>query len=166
MTKTYAPVGKTPLLRCKLSRDHLSVIGAITPAGRLLFNIQEKAFNSGGIIAFLEHLKKYVPGKMLLIWDGAPIHRSRALKAYLSENEPGRFHLESLPAYAPEVNPQESVWRSLKHRELKNLCCKDLTHLRQELLCAIKRLRHRTKSILNCFAYAEGTLQAKSTLQT
>ena len=57
VTKTYAPVGKTPLLRCKLSRDHLSVIGAITPAGRLLFQMQEKPSKSNGIIAFLEHLK-------------------------------------------------------------------------------------------------------------
>lgn len=147
------------MLPCKLTRDHLSVIGAVSEKGRLLFQIQDKAFKTAGIIAFLEHLKRQVPGKMLLIWDGAPIHRSKELKAYLAECEPGRIHLEPLPPYAPEVNPQESIWRALKHKELKNLCCTDLAHLRQELIGAIKRLRHKTKLIQNCFAYAEGTLQ-------
>lgn len=159
MTKTYAPVGETPVLRCKLTRDHLSVIGAVSTQARLLFKVQEKAFASAGIIDFLEHLQRQVPGRMLLIWDGAPIHRSKELKAYLATCEPGRIHLELLPPYAPEVNPQESIWRSLKHKELKNLCCRDLLHLRQELIAAMKRLRHKTKMIQTCFAYAEGTLQ-------
>jgi len=101
VTKTYAPKGQTPLLQSKLSREHLSVIGAISAQGRLLFTIQETPFTSSGIIAFLQHLKKHVAGKMLLIWDGAPIHRSRALKAYLTENEPGHIPLKLLPAYAP-----------------------------------------------------------------
>ncbi|WP_236038317.1 transposase [Ktedonobacter robiniae] len=47
-----------------------------------------------------------------------------------------RIHLERLPAYAPEFNPQEGVWNLLKRRELKNRCCKDLAELEQELLLA------------------------------
>jgi transposase len=65
-----------------------------------------------------------------------------------------RVHLEPLPGYAPELNPQEQVWNLLKRRELKNLCCQDLAHLRHELVHARERLRHRQEILQHCFAHA------------
>ena len=131
----------------------------MTETGKLYFLMQEKAYNSAGIIGFLEHLQKQIPGKLLLIWDGAPIHRSKEIKAYLASCEPERIQIEPLPGYAPDVNPQEGIWRYLKYKELKNLSCESLAHLTQELKKAIKRLRHKRKIIQACFAHAEGTLQ-------
>ena len=157
MVKTYAPVGQTPLLHHKLTRDHLWVIGAISAQGKLSFQIQEKPYNSEGIIGFLQHLQHQIPGKLLLIWDGAPIHRSRDVKAYLAACEPGRLQIECLPAYAPEVNPEEGIWLHLKYKQLKNLACESVGQLRQELIKAIKRLRHKRKVILACFKHAEGS---------
>jgi transposase len=65
-----------------------------------------------------------------------------------------RVHLERLPDYAPELNPQEQVWNLLKRRELKNLCCQNLAHLSQELVRAKERLSHRKEILQHCFAYA------------
>ncbi len=65
-----------------------------------------------------------------------------------------RVHLERLPGYAPELNPQEGVWNLLKRRELKNLCCRDLAHLRRELIHAKERLRHRQTILQHCFTHA------------
>jgi transposase len=62
--------------------------------------------------------------------------------------------LESFPAYAPELNPDEGIWNYLKNVELKNLCCSDLEELRQEILQAIKRLRQKTHIIKACFQQA------------
>ncbi len=159
MSKTYAPVGLSPVLGHKLSRDHLSVIGAVTPEGKLYFQMQERNVTTAGIIGFLQHQQQQIPGKLLLIWDGTSIHRSRALQAYLSTCEPGRLQLAMLPGYAPELNPEEGIWRYLKYTELKNLACQDLLHLKQELVKAIKRLRHKVKVIRACFTLAEGCLQ-------
>lgn len=64
-----------------------------------------------------------------------------------------RVHLERLPGYAPDLNPQELVWNLLKRRELKNLCCRDLAHLRHELVCAKERLRHRQQILQHCFTH-------------
>jgi transposase len=45
--------------------------------------------------------------------------------------------------YAPDPNPAEGIWRHLKRVELKNVCCRDLDHLRAELRKAKERLRHK-----------------------
>ena len=154
VVSTYAPVGQTPVLEHTLTRDHLSVIGGITPNGRLFSQVQEEAFTSQGCIAFLEHLQRQIPGKLLIVWDGAPIHRSKAIKAYLAEGAAKRIQLELLPAYAPDLNPKEGVWRHLKYDELKNLCCENLKHLKEEFVKARERLRHKKHLIKACFRHA------------
>ena len=75
-----------------------------------------------------------------MIWDGAPIHRSRAVREWLSQGASRRIQLEQLPGYAPELNPDEGVWRYLKRVELKNLVCAGLEQLTREFWDAAKRL--------------------------
>ena len=62
---------------------------------------------------------------MLLIWDGSPIHRGRAVKEFLSAGAANRLHLERLPGYAPDLNPDEGIWNYLKRVELGNVCATD-----------------------------------------
>ena len=56
VVRSWAPVGKTPLLRCKLTRDHYSVISAITLTGELYLAMQSEAYDSVAVIAFLQKL--------------------------------------------------------------------------------------------------------------
>jgi transposase len=106
-------VGQTPILREWCTHDHLSAISAISPKGKLYFHSQDRAINADNVVAFLEHLLREVPGRMILIRDGAPIHRSHTIKAFLANGASQRFHLERLPAYAPELNPEEGLWHQL-----------------------------------------------------
>ena len=115
--RTYAPRGHTPVLRVKLTYDHLSAIGGITPDGRLLMQSQDHAYCAQDVVRFLRLLLRKLPGKLLVIWDGATIHRAQAIKDFLSRGAAKRIHLERLPGYAPELNPQEGVWNLLKRRE-------------------------------------------------
>jgi DDE superfamily endonuclease len=64
---TYAPIGQTPILQETLSRDHLSVISAISLEGKLYMMEQERAFNSHDVVRFLRHLMRQVPGKLLTL---------------------------------------------------------------------------------------------------
>lgn len=154
VVRTYAPRGQTPLLHAPLTRDHLSAISAITPDGKLLMQVQAKAFKGADIVRFLRHLLRHLPGKLLVIWDGLPAHRSKHVKAFLAQGAAARLHLERLPSYAPDLNPDEGIWHYLKHVELKNLCCQSLDHLRLELRRAKERLRHNSLVISACFAAA------------
>ena len=81
MARSYAPVGQAPVLRAPLTRDHLAAISAITPDGRLFTHVQREAFRGPAIVDFLRQLLHQVRGKLLVIWDGAPIHHGRAVKA-------------------------------------------------------------------------------------
>ena len=140
------PWGQTPILREWWTRDHLSAISAISPEGKLYFHCQDYAMDSEDVVAFLEHLLREVPGRMVIIWDGSPIHRSHTIKEFLAHGAAQRLHLERLPAYAPELNPDEGVWQQLKGVELRNVCCFDLPHLRNELRTAVKRVRRSRAS--------------------
>jgi transposase len=154
VVRTYAPCGETPILRSPLSYDHLSVISAITAQGRLLVQMQEQAYTGETVVGFLKHLLRHIEGKSLVIWDGAPIHRSCRVKAFLSSGAAARLHLEQLPAYAPDLNPDEGIWRYLKRVELRNVCCASVAELRHELRLAIARLRHKLSVISGCIAHA------------
>jgi transposase len=155
VVRTSAPVGQTPVLREWYTRDHLSAISAISPAGKLYFRSQDRPINSDDVVAFLEHLLREVPGQMVLIWDGAPIHRSRTIKEFLAHGAAPRIHLEPLPAYAPELNPGEGLWQQLKGGELRNVCCFDIPHLRHELRDAVKRVRRKPRLIYGFFRGAK-----------
>ena len=151
VVRTYAPVGQTPILHEHLTRDHLSVISAITMEGKLYMMEQQRAFKSPDVVRFLRHLLGQIPGKLLIIWDGSPIHRGRAVKEFLASGAAeDRLKLEQLPGYAPDLNPDEGVWKHLKYVELKNVCCQSLSELRIELRKAKERLRHKRDVILGC----------------
>lgn len=154
LVRTYAPCGETPILRVPLSYDHLSVISAITPDGQLLMQVQERAYKGPDVVRFLKHVRRPIPGKLLVVWDGAPIHRGQAIKDFLAEGGAARIHLERLPGYAPDLNPDEGIWQYLKRVELKNVCCHDLAELRYELRLATARLRHKRAVIKGCITHA------------
>src|SRR5262249_9366087 len=89
----------------------------------------------------------------LVIWDGASIHHGQAVKDFLATGAAKRLHLERLPSYAPDLNPDEGVWNHLKRGELKNRCCQDLDELRWELGLAIRRLRRKARLLVACFRH-------------
>jgi transposase len=155
VVRTYAPVGQTPILREWYTRDQLSAISALSPEGNLYFHTQDYAMNSADVVAFLEHLLREVPGRMVLIWDGAPIHRSRVIQQFLARGAAQRLHLERLPAYAPELNPGEGLWQQLKGVALRNVCCFNIPQLTHEVRDAVKRVRRKPHLITSFFRGAK-----------
>ena len=84
MVRTDAPVGQTPRVRAWWTREPRSAIRAIAPAGKRYVQSQDGALNAEEVIAFREHRRREVPGRLVLIGDGAPIHRGHAVKACLT----------------------------------------------------------------------------------
>jgi transposase len=154
VVKTYAPRGQTPVLRVPLSRDHRSVISAITAQGWLHARVQDRPLRGVDAARFLPQLTTHISVRLLVIWDGSPSHRCQAIKAFLASPAGQGVHLEQLPAYAPELNPAEGVWNYLKRVELKNVIWQHLGQLSYELGKAIKRLRQKPHIIRACIALA------------
>ena len=154
VARTYAPRGQTPILHPFQTHDHLSVMSGITLMGKLYTLVRDEPLTGCESTVFLRHLLQHAGDKLLVIWDGSPIHRAAPVKSFLAEGGTKSVHLEQLPAYAPDLNPDEGVWQHLKHVEMRNLCCSDLHHLRTELWLATMRLRNKPHLIRAFFAGA------------
>jgi len=154
VVRTYAPEAHTPVLHETQTRDHLSVMGGMTPEGKLYTMAREQSLNGLHIIEFLVHLGRVADDRLLVIWDGSPIHRRAEVTAFVSETRGGVW-VEALPGYAPDLNPwDEGGWHHLKHVEMRNLVCLDLEQLHEQFHLALGRLRQKPYLIQSFFAQA------------
>ena len=101
---------------------------------------------------FLRVLLRKISGKLLLIWDGAPIHRGQPVKDFLAHGAAKRLHREQLPGYAPERNPVAGRWNYLKRVAPGNRCCTDLLDLSMALRRGKERLRQKRSVLRACVA--------------
>ncbi|HEY1349673.1 MAG TPA: transposase [Ktedonobacteraceae bacterium] len=106
--RTDAPMGQTPVLTVTLTHDPLSVMGGIPPEGTIRMQTQAPSYKGPNVVRFVPLLTREIPGNMLVIWDGAPMHRGQAAKDSLAQGGAKRIHRERLLASAPELHPQES----------------------------------------------------------
>lgn len=147
--RTDAPSGRTPRRRATLPRDHRSLIGAVTLDGRSFVQGQDRSLRSTAMVDLLNPLVRHIPGTVLMVWDGAAIHYG-AVKAVLRRGAATRGMLVRLPRYAPERNPVEGLWHSVKQVEVLNVCCHTLAELRQEVRNAVARVRHCADVLAGC----------------
>lgn len=151
--RTWALRGQTPVLQETFNWKSLSIIGGLA-LWRFLFQIHAGSVKSLQVIEFLRHLQRHIPGKIMVLWDGAPIHRSLLVKEYVASTG-GTVVAERLPAYAPELNPVEYMWGHLKTHEIANLIATHAWELSLEATAALRRMRRRPSIITACYSQAE-----------
>jgi transposase len=147
--RTLAPRGKTPILRSWDRHDRISAISAVTVSPRrrrlgLYSRLLPDDANAHGedTVDFLRQLRRHIPGPMTILWDRGNIHdRSKVVRAYLAGHP--EVVTEKLPSYAPETNPDESVWEHTKHGRLSNFAAEDTAELRAVLVEEFERLHGR-----------------------
>ncbi|WP_082288379.1 IS630 family transposase [Leptospira santarosai] len=142
--KTWSLLGKTPILRHKMSWKKLSVIGAISQKD-FHFQIVTGSVKSQDLIHFLKILLKENRKKILIVWDNLSVHKSKVMKEFLKENEK-RLRVEFLPPYAPELNPQEYIWGRWKRNYMANFCPENLSSLIQRTKSTLGKLKSNTSS--------------------
>ena len=129
-------------------------MSGITQQGKLFTLIRDHALTGSESVLFVNGLHRRLQRKLLVIWDGSPIHRSSEVKDFLGNGGSRFVHLEQLPPYAPDLNPDEGTWQHLKQVEMRNLCCMDMNHLHHQLNLAILRLRRRPHIVQSFFSGA------------
>jgi transposase len=136
VTRTWALRGQTPVIQQSFTWKQMSAIAGLS-WWRFYFRFFDGAIRTAQIIEFLSALCKHISKPLLIVWDGAGPHKSRALRQWLDEQH-GRIAIAFLPPYAPELNPVEAIWAYLKKHEIANLCP---THLAEVSDFARRRLR-------------------------
>jgi len=142
--RTYAPKGETPILDQWQTRDHLSVMGGLTPGGKVYVLVRPESLSGLHVVEFLLHLLRHAGSRLRVIWDGSPIHRRAVVTDFLRSPAGRGIAVGRLPGYAPGLDPWDTGgWDHLKHVELRNVTCLDLEELHLELHLAIGRLRQK-----------------------
>ena len=108
---------------------------------QLAFHVTPGNYDTDTLIEVLAELRRFLGGeKATLLWDGLPAHRSRAMRAWL-HTQRSWLVVERLPGYAPELNPTEGLWSSLKAVELANLVAPTLAEVIQQAHRGVERVR-------------------------
>lgn len=158
--RTWARRGRTPVLRQRTrSYRKLSAIGGVSISPRrrrlgwyLQFH-RDLAIRQEQIIAFLRHLLRHLRGVVVVVWDRLSAHRGARVRCYIKRQP--RLQVEWLPAYAPELNPEEYGWAHLKGHALANFCPDALDDLHDAVLVAADAVRTR-QALLRSFVHASG----------
>ena len=135
------------------SRSDCARIAEIT-YWQFYFRFFPGAIRSPQIVEFLKVLRRQIPGKLLIIWDGLRAHRSYMVRDY-AEQQGGDIQLEFLPAYAPELNPVEGAWSWFKRTVVGNFCPEGHGPLHRILRLARRRLT-RQRPLLLGFLHKSG----------
>lgn len=149
--RTYAPEAHTPIIHEWQTRDHLSVMGGVTLVGKIYVLVRQHSLTGLHTIEFLKHIIRHLGNRLLVVWDGSPIHRRTMVNDFLATGIARGVRVARLPPYAPDLNPIEGTWQHLKHVEMRNLVTLDLEELHLELHLAIGRLRQKTRTIRSFF---------------
>jgi hypothetical protein len=134
--------------------DHLSVMGAMTPEGKVYTLARQESLKGLHSIAFLRHLLRVAGPRLLVIGDGSPIHRRAEVKEFVAARRE-RMWLEALTGYASELNPwDEGGWHPLKNGEIRKRACRDVEEVHEEFHPAVGRLRQKPQMVQSFFAQA------------
>jgi transposase len=155
--RTWAPTGKTPLLRHWQRHDRVSVISGLSVSPRrqrlgLYFQLHDQNIHAAEVCAFLREVLRHLRGPVIVIWDNGKIHKGPLVRALCAEFS--RLRLEPFPPYAPELNPDEGVWTLAKGR-LANGRPDDRGILRAHLLVALLDIRHSQRLLRGCITQSD-----------
>jgi transposase len=147
--KTWAPKGKTPIVRVTGKRGGVLAMSAVSPSGRLCFRLEKRKVNAVVLIDFLKQVIYCHPRRKIgVIMDQAPCHTSKKVEAFSKTSD--KLKLFFLPPYSPDLNPDEKVWRHMKHVSLKNHQAKDKKELSRLVLGALRSIQ-KTPSLTKAF---------------
>jgi|SRR5437899_4903308 len=156
VVRTWAPRGRTPLLTHRFRRDKVSAISAISVSPKrqrlgLYYRLYQRNINRVDVRHFLSHLRRHLPGSIIVLLDRASIHKGQDLTQFMARNP--RLQLVYFPGYAPELNPDEGVWCLVK-RWLANDCPQDADDLEITLMGRLEDLRERPERLRACIQHS------------
>lgn len=130
--RTYGLKGKTPVVVTSGQRQSINVISAVNARGAFWAATYDGKLNAESFVLFLQNFMKGREGKVFLIVDGHPSHTAKAAQRYVASLK-GRFELHRLPAYAPDLNPDEFVWSHMKKNGVSKKPLKQNESLRDRI---------------------------------
>ena len=137
---TWAPVGKTPVVKSTGARHSVNMVSAVTAQGALRFATYQGSFTAECFIDFCRRLLHDADGPVFLVVDGHPTHRAKKVTRFV-ESTNGQLQLFLLPGYSPHLNPDEWVWNNVKAARIGRAGITSQDDLRAKVISALRRLQ-------------------------
>lgn len=138
---TWARVGRTPATRIFGRYKGVKAFGAVAAQGVFRYRVQLDYFSQWSFRTFLAAFRATTDGYLLVIIDGAPYHKGAAVNDFVADprNEMELFHL---PAYSPDLNPQEHVWKVFRKQHTHNRSFTSTNETLQAARSGFRSLQH------------------------
>ncbi len=133
LIRMWAPKGQQPRVLSPSVRHKVGFFGALNLKTGRLVTQEAPIFNGETFGDFIRYLLQSTQGKIYLILDNARWHRSKDLQEFFEANQ-DRLELIFLPAYSPELNPIERVWRVIRRQVTHNRYFLSIEDLRFALI--------------------------------
>ena len=143
----YAPKGQTPVIRVSAKRTSINMISSITNQGKVRFMLYQDTMNAKMFIKFIKQLLKEADRKIFLILDNLRVHHARVVKNWLKDYTKA-IELFFLPAYSPELNPDEYLNGDLKAGVHSRSPARDTEGLKKKVrshMTKLQKLPNRVK---------------------
>jgi transposase len=137
---TWAPVGQTPVVVRSGAKHRVNMLSSITMEGKLHFMVHNDTVDSSVFIDYCKKLLTDDGGTVFLVIDNAPYHTSKETAKFV-ESTNGKLRLFFLPTYAPETNPDELVWKNVKHDRIGRAGVMSASDLFEKVTRALERLQ-------------------------
>jgi transposase len=147
---TWGIRGQTPVVSSTGARFGLNVISVVNRQGKLRFMVFNGYLNGDLFIQFLRRLLYGASQPIFLIVDGHPAHRSATVREFVASTE-GKLRLFYLPAYSPELNPDEQVWNHLKNHTIGKQCINSLKQLTKAVYSHLRSMQRKPALIRSFF---------------
>lgn len=147
-TRTWSPRGVGTPVDSLPGRSSVKALGAVTAEENPRFHFRfAPVFNQDTFGAFLRQIKRQYPTqKVHMVLDNVRYHHAKSLQAFL-EKEKDRIELHFLPAYSPQFNPIERVWKEAKKASIHNLFFEDIDELREAIFRRFNRFQGNPASL-------------------
>lgn len=157
---TWGRRGQTPVVSGTGARFGLNLLSAVSARGELRFMIAKGRVTATVFVSFLKRLLVKAEGPVFVIADGHPAHRAKLVERFVVEQQ-GQLALFLLPAYAPELNPDELVWNDLKTHGLDRKVITSLVEMRHMVISHLRQLQ-KLPHIIRSFFQAPTTRYARA----
>jgi len=153
LTYTWAKRGEQPTVKTSGKRKGYKVFGLIDYfTGRFFHKGLEERLNSKTYIAFLTQVLASTRKPIILVQDGAPYHTSKALQKFFAAHA-RRLTVHQLPAYSPDYNPIEKLWKKIKERDIHLHYFPTFDDLKVKVEKALSRFARLRKEVLPLFSF-------------
>ena len=112
-TAVWAPRGQTPVVRVHPGRKMVHFYGTLNLVTGREIAMRSAEMNAQATAQHLEQILAAIPeGPLLLLWDRGPWHSGPLIQEVLAANP--RLEIMRFPVAAPDLNPQEHVWKATR----------------------------------------------------